>query len=52
MNAIRSFAIGLILTINAAPTSAADLPSAAPEMVGFSAERLARIGAAINSEIE
>ena len=36
----------------AAPTRAADLPSGSPEKLGFSSERLARIGPVIEGEIK
>lgn len=53
MNRIRTIAAGLALALFAVPvTSAADLPSATPESLGFSPERLARIGPAILGEIE
>ncbi len=50
-NAIRSLAAGLALAIGIVSAFAADLPSAAPENLGFSPERLARIGPAIQGEI-
>jgi len=50
---LRSFAWALIFALSAAGLSwAADLPSASPESLGFSSERLARIGPAIKGEIE
>jgi len=50
---LRSFAWALIFALSAAGLSwAADLPSASPESLGFSSERLARIGPAIKAEIE
>ena len=53
MSAFRSFVWSLILAFSvAAVTLAADLPSASPENLGFSSERLARIGPAIKGEIE
>jgi CubicO group peptidase (beta-lactamase class C family) len=53
MKGFRSFACSLILALGvAALTSAADLPSASPEDVGFSPDRLARIGPVIKGEIE
>ena len=52
MNAVRIFAVGFLLSFAATPTYAADLPSAAPDSVGFSADRLARLGPAIKGEIE
>jgi CubicO group peptidase (beta-lactamase class C family) len=47
--AVSILTIGLCL---AAATWAADLPTAAPEDLGFSRERLARIGPVIKGEIE
>jgi CubicO group peptidase (beta-lactamase class C family) len=53
MKALRSFVCGLVLACSvAAVTWAADLPSASPEKLGFSSERLARIGPVIKGEIE
>ena len=53
MSAFRSFVLSLILTFSvAAMTWAADLPTASPEDLGFSSERLARIGPVIRGEIE
>lgn len=53
MRAFRSFAWTLILASSvAAVTWAADLPSASPEKLDFSSERLARIGPVIRGEIE
>jgi CubicO group peptidase (beta-lactamase class C family) len=53
MKGFRRFAWSLILIFSvAAVTRAADLPSASPEDVGFSSERLARIGPVIKGEIE
>ena len=53
MSVIRSLVACLIFALCAAAvTWAADLPSAAPEEVGFSAARLARIAPAIQGEIE
>ena len=53
MKGLRSFAWALIFALSAAGLSwAADLPSASPESLGFSSERLARIGPAIKGEIE
>jgi CubicO group peptidase (beta-lactamase class C family) len=53
MSAFRSFVWSLILAFSvAAVTWAADLPTATPEDLGFSSERLARIGPAIQGEIE
>jgi CubicO group peptidase (beta-lactamase class C family) len=53
MKGFRRFAWSLILIFSvAAVTRAADLPSASPEDVGFSSERLARIGPVIKGEID
>jgi CubicO group peptidase (beta-lactamase class C family) len=53
MKAFRSFVWSLILAFSVtAVTWAADLPTATPEDLGFSSERLARIGPVINGEIE
>lgn len=53
MSGIRSIAAGLALALLAVSAAfAADLPSAAPESLGFSSERLARIGPAIKGEVE
>ncbi len=52
VNAFRITIAGLALALFAFVASAADLPSAAPESVGFSSERLARIGKALAGEIE
>ena len=53
MRAFRNFVWGLILASSVAAVAwAADLPSAPPEKLGFSSERLARIGPAIKGEIE
>ncbi len=53
MNGFRSFVWSLILAFSfAAATRAADLPTASPEDLGFSSERLARIGPVIKGEIE
>ena len=53
MRGFRSLVGCLILAFAvAAVTRAAELPSAAPEDLGFSPERLARIGPVIRSEIE
>ena len=53
MKALRSIAGGLILTLSgAAFTWAAGLPSASPEDLGFSSERLARIAPVIQGEID
>jgi CubicO group peptidase (beta-lactamase class C family) len=51
MTATRSFAVGVTLTFLAALTCAAELPTAPPQSVGFSAERLARIEPVIKGEI-
>ena len=53
MSTFRSFVWSLILAFAvAAATWAADLPTASPEDLGFSTERLARIGPVIKGEIE
>ena len=53
MSAFRGFVWSSILAFStAAVTSAADLPTASPEALGFSSQRLARIGPVINGEIE
>src|SRR5258707_462476 len=53
MSAFRRVAWSLILAISvAAVARAADLPIASPEDLGFSSERLARIGPVIQGEIE
>jgi len=53
MKGLHRFTWSLILALSVAVvTSAADLPTAAPEDVGFSSERLARIGPVIKKEIE
>ncbi len=53
MKKLRDLVCGLMLALCvAAVTGAADLPSASPEKVGFSSERLARIGPVIQGEIE
>jgi CubicO group peptidase (beta-lactamase class C family) len=53
MKVIRNFVLCWILAIySTAAARAADFPSAAPEKLGFSPERLARIGPAIKGEIE
>ena len=53
MKGLRSFVWALIFALAAAGVSwAADLPSASPESLGFSPERLARIGPAMKAEIE
>ena len=53
MKGVRSFVWSLLFAFSvAAFTRAAELPSAAPEDLGFSTERLARIGPVIKGEIE
>ena len=53
MKKLRDLVWGLILALCvAAVAGAADLPSTSPEKVGFSSERLARIGPVIKGEIE
>jgi CubicO group peptidase (beta-lactamase class C family) len=52
MKAVRSFVIGSILALLAMVCAAADLPTAPPESLGFSSQRLARIGPVIKGEIE
>lgn len=53
MSAFRSVVWSLILAFSVvAVARAADLPTASPESLGFSSERLARIGPAIKGEIE
>ena len=53
MGGFRSLIGCLILAFSVASVSwAADLPSASPESLGFSPERLARIGPVIQGEIE
>ena len=53
MKALRNFICGLALATSFAIAGiAADLPTAAPEDVGFSSERLARIAPVIKGEIE
>ncbi len=53
MSAFRGFVWSSILAFStAAVTSAADLPTASPEALGFSSQRLARIGPVIQGEIE
>src|SRR5258708_27149946 len=53
MSAFRGFVWSSILAFStAAVTSAADLPTASPEALGFSYQRLARIGPVIQGEIE
>src|SRR4029078_5096777 len=47
----RSFAVGVTLTFLAALTCAAELPTAPPQSVGFSAERLARLEPGIKGDI-
>ena len=52
MNIVRRLvgSLGLLCFVTIA--AAADLPSAVPEELGFSSERLARIGPVIQGEIE
>ena len=53
MKALRIIACGLVLALSSVTlTRAADLPTADPQSLGFSSERLARIGPAIQREIE
>jgi CubicO group peptidase (beta-lactamase class C family) len=53
MRTLRSLACSLVLALSfLAPAWAADLPAADPQSLGFSAERLQRIGPAIQREIE
>ena len=53
MKALRNITCGLALALSAvALTWAAELPTAKPESLGFSSERLARIGPAIQREID
>lgn len=53
IRAVQGIAAGLALAFfTVLPASAAELPSADPESLGFSPERLARIGPAILGEIE
>ena len=53
MKALRIIACGLVLALSSvALTWAADLPTADPQSLGFSSERLARIGPAIQRETE
>ncbi len=53
MKALRIIACGLGLALSAvAPSWAADLATADPQSLGFSSERLARIGPAIQRETE
>lgn len=53
MSGIRAIAGGLALAFfTTTIATAAELPAASPESVGFSTERLARIGKAIAGEIE
>lgn len=53
MSGIRAIAGGLALAFfTTTIATAAELPAASPESVGFSSERLARIGKAIAGEIE
>lgn len=53
MKALQNIACGLVLALSSvALTWAADLPTADPQSLGFSSERLARIGPAIQRETE
>jgi len=52
MNALHQLASGLFLVYAMGAAGAADLLPAAPESLGFSSERLARIGPVIQGEIE
>lgn len=52
MNALHRLASGLFLVYAMGAAGAADLLPAAPESLGFSSERLARIGPVIQGEIE
>jgi CubicO group peptidase (beta-lactamase class C family) len=52
MNTVRRWVGGFCFLCIATITAAADLPSAMPEQLGFSSERLARIGPVIQGEIE
>lgn len=53
MTPLRCFVCSLIFALSATGlTWAADLPSVAPESLGFSPARLARIGTAVKGEIE
>lgn len=53
LSGFRRIAAGWALALFAVSSApAADLPSATPESLGFSSERLARIGPAIKGEIE
>ena len=53
MNAVRKFVWSLTgAALLAAAAPAADLPKAAPEQLGFSSERLARIGPVLTGEME
>ena len=53
MKALRSITCGLVLALSlVALTWAADLPTAKPESLGFSSERLARIKPVVQREIE
>jgi len=50
---MRSLVVGVVFAFSSATVAwAAALPSAPPEHVGLSAERLARIGAVLTAEIE
>lgn len=53
MRGMRSLVVGVVFAFSSATVAwAAALPSAPPEHVGLSAERLARIGAVLTAEIE
>jgi len=52
MNIVRRLVGSLGLLCTATISAAADLPSAMPEEMGFSSERLARIGPVIQGEID
>ncbi len=53
MSLMHRFICSLLLVLGiAGATLAAELPAASPESLGFSSERLARIGPAIEGEIE
>jgi hypothetical protein len=52
MSRVLSLVVYVALTLSATIAWAEGLPAAPPEDVGFSAERLARIGAVLTAEIE
>jgi len=53
VRAIRNLVACLVVAVSVATGGwAADLPSASPEELGFSSERLTRVGTALESEIE